>query len=129
MAEIYTDYTPSKEVWNVTMVKVKPNRMDDYLMGVKQTWVSTCEEEKKLGTLVDCSIMVSTNLNGGDFNVMLIQKAPSAAASDPDEAMEKKLQAALRARLAQDKRSAIVSTYATMRTMVGQMDFRKITFK
>lgn len=129
MAEIYTDYTPSKEVWSVTFVHVKPNRMDDYLMGLKQTWVSACEEEKKLGTLVDCSIMVSTTAANSDFNVMLIQKAPNAAVSDPDEAMHKKLQAALQARLAKDKRDALVTNYETMRTMVGQQDFRKVTFK
>jgi len=35
--EVYTDYTPSKEVWNVTMVRVNPNRVDDYLEGLKQT--------------------------------------------------------------------------------------------
>ena len=38
--EAYTDYTPSKEVWDVTMVKVNPNRIDDYLEGLKQTWLS-----------------------------------------------------------------------------------------
>ncbi|MFM5914739.1 hypothetical protein D5I55_10365 [Chakrabartia godavariana] len=128
-AEIYTDYAPSKEVWNVTLVNVKPNKMDAYLMGVRQTWVSSCEERKKLGTLVDCSVMVSTNPNNGGFNVMLIQKAPNAAVSDPDAAIQKKLDDALKARLAQDKRDAIVSSYESMRTMVGQQDFRKILFK
>ena len=51
--EVYTDYTPSKEVWNVTMVRVNPNRIDDYLEGLKQTWVSGCEIGKKLGTVLE----------------------------------------------------------------------------
>ena len=41
--EAYTDYTPSKEVWDVTMVKVNPNRIDDYLAGLKQTWMTGCD--------------------------------------------------------------------------------------
>jgi hypothetical protein len=42
---------PSKAVWNVTMVKVVPNRIDDYLGGLKQSWVSGCEINKKMGVL------------------------------------------------------------------------------
>lgn len=129
MAEEYKDYTASKEVWSITFVNVKPNRLDDYLMGVKQTWISSCEEQKKLGVLLDCSIMVSENAYSPDFNLLLILKAPSAAVSDPDEATYRKLQAALQARLAKDKRDAIVLNYDTMRTMHSQQQFRKITFK
>lgn len=128
-AEIYKDYTPSKEVWTFTYVNVKPNKMDDYLMGLKQTWVSACEEQKKLGVLVDCSIMVSTANYNRDFNVMLIQKAPSAAVGDPDEATYRKLEAALLARLAQDKRDKLVADYESMRSMFGEQDFRKVNFK
>ncbi len=36
-AEIYKDYVPSKAVWNVTMVKVTPSRIDDYLGGLRQS--------------------------------------------------------------------------------------------
>ncbi len=49
--EIYKNYVPSKAVWNVTMVKVVPNRIDDYLGGLKQSWVSGCEINKKMGVL------------------------------------------------------------------------------
>ncbi|HSN72689.1 MAG TPA: hypothetical protein VLT59_14330 [Steroidobacteraceae bacterium] len=36
--EVFKDFVPSKEVYNVVFVKVDPNRMDDYLEGLKQTW-------------------------------------------------------------------------------------------
>lgn len=129
MAEEYKDYTATKEIWSVTFVNVNPNRMDDYLMGLKQTWVPVCEEGKKAGIMLDCSIMVSNTAYSRDFNVMLIQKVPSAAVSDPDEAMYRKIDAALKARLAQDKRNAIVTNYESMRTMFGSQDFRKIIYK
>ena len=50
-AEIFKDYVPSKAVWNVTVVKVIPNRIDDYLGGLKQSWVSGCEINKKMGVI------------------------------------------------------------------------------
>jgi hypothetical protein len=80
--EIYKDYVPSKAVWNVTMVKVIPNRIDDYLGGLKQSWVNGCEINKKMGILEDCSIFVSETSAGGAFNVMLVQKFTSAAMMD-----------------------------------------------
>lgn len=128
-AEPYKDYAPSKEVWTFTYVNVKPGKMDDYLMGLKQTWLSSCEEQKKLGVLLDCSIMVSTNSYSRDFNLMLILKAPNAAVGDPDEATYNKLQAALTARLAKDKRDKLVADYDSMRTMHSEQDFRKVIFK
>ena len=33
-----------------------PNRIDDYLGGLKQSWVSGCEISKKMGVLEDCSL-------------------------------------------------------------------------
>ena len=77
--EAYTDYTPSKEVWNVTMVKVNPNRIDDYLEGLKQTWVPGCEIGKKNGVVVDCFIYLSETSANRDFNMMLVMKLPSGA--------------------------------------------------
>ena len=66
--EVYTDYTPSKEVWNVTMVKVNPNRIDDYLEGLKQTWQSGCDISKKQGTVLDCFAYISETAANSDFN-------------------------------------------------------------
>ena len=83
-AEIFKDYVPSKAIWNVTMVKVNPNRIDDYLGGLRQSWVPGCDINKKLGVIEDCSIFVSETTAGGPFNVMLVQKFPSSAAAEPN---------------------------------------------
>ena len=33
LAEIWVDYEPAEQVTEMTVVKVKPNMLDDYLMG------------------------------------------------------------------------------------------------
>jgi len=127
--EAYTDYTPSKEVWNVTMVKVNPNRIDDYLEGLKQTWMPSCEVGKKNGVVVDCFVYLSETAANHDFNMMLVLKAPSAAVSDPNGELFKKMQAETRAQLAKEKQDQIVAGYEELRTFWGEMNFRRIEFK
>ena len=127
--EAYTDYAPSKEVWNVTMVKVNPNRIDDYLAGLKQTWLTGCEVGKKNGVVLDCKVYLSETAANRDFNMMLVMKFPNAAASDPNADLYKKIQAETRAMLAQDKQDKIVEGYDALRTFWGEMAFRQIEFK
>ena len=127
--EAYTDYTPSKEVWNVTMVKVNPNRVDDYLEGIKQTWLPGCEIGKKHGVVVDCFVYLGENAASRDFNMLLVMKLPSAAVSDPDAALFKQMQAETRAQLEEAKQDKIVAGYEELRSFWGEMDFRRIEFK
>jgi hypothetical protein len=128
-AEIWKDYAPSKALWNVTFVKVKPNKIDDYLMGLKQTWQNGCEVSKKMGVLEDCFIYVSEGTAGGPFNVMLVQKMPSGAMRDPDEARYRKYMEEYRKSLAEAKQQELVEGYEEMRSFFGEMDFRRIEWK
>jgi hypothetical protein len=127
--EIYKDYVPSKAVWNVTMVKVVPNRIDDYLGGLKQSWVSGCEISKKQGVIEDCSIFVSETSAGGAFNVMLVQKFVSNAMREPDEARYNAFMTEFRKGLDKAKQDSLVQGYEEFRSFVGEMDFRRIEWK
>lgn len=127
--EVFTDYTPTKEVWNVTMVRVNPNRVDDYLEGLKQTWWNGCEIGKKHGTVLECGIYWSETAANRDFNMMLVMKLPSGGASDPDAELFKTIQAETRAMLEQDKQDKLVEGYEEMRTFWGEMNFRRLDFK
>jgi hypothetical protein len=37
----YTDYTVSDSVSNVSTIKVKENMVEDYLQGIRNTWVAS----------------------------------------------------------------------------------------
>ena len=52
-AEPWVDYELSEEVIEMTVVTVKPNMKDDYLMGIKKTWVDSCKIQKDLGHIID----------------------------------------------------------------------------
>jgi hypothetical protein len=127
--DVYTDYTFSKEVWNVTMVKVNPNRIDDYLEGLKQTWQTGCDIGKKMGTVLDCAIYVSDTAANRDFNTILVMKFPSGASGDPNEAQFKQFEAEMRKQLEEQKQDALVQGYEELRTFAGEQNFRKIEFK
>ncbi|MBK7903023.1 MAG: hypothetical protein IPJ97_08825 [Proteobacteria bacterium] len=127
--EIYKDYVPSKPVWNVTMVKVVPNRIDDYLGGLKQSWVSGCEISKKMGVLEDCSIFISETSAGGAFNVMLVQKYTSGAMMEPDEARYNKFMADFRKGLEKAKQDELVQGYEEFRSFFGEMNLRRVEWK
>lgn len=127
--EIYKDYTPSTEVWNVTYVRVNPNRLDDYLEGLRQTWWTSCEVQKKQGSVIECSIYASESMSNRDFNLMLVIKAPNAAASDPSEKRYMEFMSETRKMLAEDKEKKLVEGYDTLRTFFGEQSFRKLTFK
>jgi hypothetical protein len=127
--DVYTDYTFSKEVWNVTMVKVNPNRIDDYLEGLKQTWQTGCDIGKKMGTVLDCAIYVSDTAANRDFNTILVMKFPSGASGDPNEAQFKQFEAEMRKLLEEAKQDQLVQGYEELRTFFGEQNFRKIEFK
>jgi len=111
------------------MVRVNPNRIDDYLEGLKQAWAPGCEIGKKNGAVVDCYIYLSETAANRDFNMMLVMKLPSAATSDPNADLFKKIQAETRAQLAQDKQDKLVEGYEEMRSFWGEMSFRRIDFQ
>jgi hypothetical protein len=128
-AEVYKDYVPSKEVYDMNFVHVTPGRLADYLDGLKLTWLSSCELQKKYGAAIDCVIYASSTMANRDFNLILVMKRPSAAMSDPDEKRYNAITTELHKQLAEDKQKKLVQSYEEMRTMFGQQEFRQLTFK
>ena len=49
--EPFQDYDISDAIWIVTTVKVEPNMGDDYLEGIRETWVAGNEVAKELGQI------------------------------------------------------------------------------
>ena len=128
-AEMFKDYAPSKAVWNVTMVKVDPNHVEDYLGGLRQSWMTGCEAGKKVGTVEDCSIFVSETAAGGPFNVMLVTKFTSAAMQEPNEESYNKVMAEVRKSLAEAREKELVKGYEEYRSFFGEANFRRIEWK
>jgi hypothetical protein len=127
--EVFKDYTPSTEIWNVTFVRVNPNRLDDYLEGIRQTWWNSCEVQKKQGTISSCEVYASETMSNRDFNLLLVVKSPNSAVRDPSEKRYNEFMAETRKMLAEDKQKKLVEGYDELRTFFGEQDFRRLTFK
>ena len=55
-AEPWKDYSVSEEVVEMTVVTVKPNYVDDYLVNLKSTWVDSLEVQKNLGHVLGYNV-------------------------------------------------------------------------
>jgi hypothetical protein len=50
-------------VWRVTLIRVKPTHMDDYLTMLRQSTKSVYEENKKQGSIIDYKVFLKETKN------------------------------------------------------------------
>ena len=124
----YTDYDISKELWNVTMVKVKPNMSDDYLEGLRDTWVASSKVAKELGQIEDFHIYQSQVGASGDANLILVVKFSDSSQLEPNKGEYDKFMKAW-GDANQDKTREITKNYPAMREITGEYLVREITIK
>ena len=126
--EPFTDYDVSKELWNITLVQVHPNMGDDYLEGLKDTWVASNKVAKELGQIEDFAIYRSELQQSGDVNLFLVVKFADSSQLEPNKAEYEKFMKAWGAEN-QDKVREITKDYPSMRTITGESLVREITVK
>jgi len=126
--EPFTDYDISDELWNITTVKVDPNMGDDYLEGLRDTWVASNKIAMELGQIEDFMIFRSQVPASGDANLFLVVKFANSDSLDPNkEEYDKFMKAWGEAN--QSKSREIVKNYPAMRKITGEYITRKITIK
>ncbi|MBW8814689.1 MAG: hypothetical protein JF588_14810 [Caulobacterales bacterium] len=127
-AEPWVDWTPQKGVWEITEVHVAPGKLDDYLKGLKQTWVPGQEVAKKQGTIDDYSVMIRVGGNTEGANVVTARHLTSMAALDPDRAKDTEGRKQVEAITPKATSDQLVGQYNTYRTFVGQVYWRPVAF-
>jgi hypothetical protein len=127
-ADPYKDYTPRKGAWQITEVHVDPNHIDDYLTGLKTTWVQGNELAKKHGIIDDYQVMVRMDAAGGGANVLLAQHYPSLAALEPDQARDEAIRKEGLAIVSKEKGEAMVAGYEKYRSFVGDGFWTSVEF-
>jgi len=73
-ADQWVDYAPAKEPWDVVTVKVEAGKLDDYLVGLKKSYVEQLERQKKNGDVVEYHILVNTNANAAGATIVFLTK-------------------------------------------------------
>jgi hypothetical protein len=127
-ADPYKDYTPAKGVWHVTTVKVDPNHVDDYLVGLKKSWVPGEEMAKKHGVIDNYFVMV--NANGADpaGNVLLGEHFVSFAAMDPDKPRDMQMQKEALAQMSKEAGRKLTEGFDKYRTFVNETMWTGVEF-
>lgn len=124
----FSDFDTSKELWNITMVKVDSNMTEDYLEGLKETWVASNKVAMELGQIENFHIYRSQLENSGDVNLFLVTKFADSSQLEPNKEEYAKFMKAWGD--ANDKRTReITKNYPSMRTITGEYLVREITIK
>lgn len=126
--EPWTDYDVSDQLWNITMVKVDPNMGDDYLEGIRDTWVASNKIAKELGQIEDFHIFQSQLSESGSANLFLVVKYANSDQLDPNrQEYDKFMKAWGDANVAKSRE--ITKNYPAMREITGEYLVREITIK
>ena len=128
IAEPFVDYDYSEQVTEMTVITVKPNLIDDYLMGIKRTWVDSCEIQKELGHIVGCSVYTAETA-GTDPNVFLTITYENLAAMGPNKERYEEFMTAWRKKISESDQQEIAGGYGDMREIVDLVVLRKVNFK
>ena len=124
----YTDYTVSDSVSNVSTIKVKENMVEDYLQGIRNTWVASNEVAKKLGQMKDYKVYVSDLANSGDFNVMLVATFGKTDDLAPNKARYEAFMRAWGTANEASTRTTTTTVYPNLREITGEYLMREVTF-
>ena len=126
--EPFSDYEMSDELWNITLIKVQPNMGDDYLEGLRETWIASNKVAMELGQIEDYSIYRSQLPSSGDVNLFLVVKFKNSDQLDPNKAEYDKFMKAW-GEANEDRTREITKNYPSMREITGEYLVRKIDVK
>ncbi|MFC1688509.1 hypothetical protein ACFL07_02480 [Pseudomonadota bacterium] len=118
----------SDALWNITMVKVDANMGDDYLEGLRDSWVAANKVAVDLGQIESFKIFRSQLPESGDANLILVVKYANSDSMDPDRAEYDKFMKAW-GDANRDKTREITKNYPSMRKITGEYLVREITIK
>ena len=118
VGEPWVDWQPTQGFWAMRVIKVDPNKIDDYLVGLKEGWVPGQEIARKNGLIDDYKIMVNTARASSMANVVLMTHFPSAAALEPNKERDMKIRKEELSAVPKQRQDELVAGYDKMRTFV-----------
>ena len=127
-ADPYKEYTPDKGVWQVTAVKIDPNHIDDYLVGLKKSWGPGEEMSKKHGVIDNYFVMVNANAADPAGNILLGEHYVSFAAMDPDKTRDMAMQKEALAQMSKEEGRKLTNGFDKYRAFMGETMWTSVSF-
>jgi hypothetical protein len=117
-AKPYVDYTPQKGYWDINAVEVDPNHIDEYLVGLGTSLVSTFEALKRNGVIDDYKFMTRTGYVKGTPNVLIMTHSPSYGVLDANKDRDQKIDREIEAVFSKAQNDTAVAGYEKYRTFI-----------
>src|SRR5437867_9634970 len=114
-------------VGNMTMVKGRPGRGDEYLKSLAKTLKVSLEEGKKQNLIVDYKILLGNAATPQDFDILVMVESKNMAAQD--NAREKFDPIARKVVGTTDQQQSLAVKRLDIREVVGTKLMREITLK
>ena len=124
----WEDYTPQKEVIELTYVKVDEGQLNTYLEGLRQTWVRANEAAKSIGQVSSYGIYV-VPYGSNEVNLVLRITYPSMASLDADKAEYDKFMDAWGKANQASSNKTVLELYNNIRKIKGTYILRELRMK
>lgn len=124
----WEDYTPQKEVIELTYVKVDEGQLNTYLEGLRQTWVRANEAAKSIGQVSSYGIYV-VPYGSNEVNLVLRITYPSMASLDADKAEYDKFMDAWGKANQASSNKTVLELYNKIRKIKGTYVLRELKMK
>ena len=128
-AEIWKDYSLSEEATELTVVSVKSNYVDAYLMRLEKTWVTSMEVLKDEGVITDYGIWVANTADSP--NLWLTVTYPNMGAMQGNEARYDMMMREMTERFEADQaeNTEIAQGYEAYRDIIDYAILRRVTYR
>ena len=121
-----SSYRPGT-VWEASRIDVLPGQFENYMDYLATTWKKINELGKAEGVVVEYHVLSTNNARAGEPNLILIIEYKDYQTTAQQEAMQKKVNAAL----AQDNRKAAAAggERTKMRELMGSTEYQELILK
>ena len=114
-------------VWDVTSVRTKDGRTDDYLRWLAGPWKQQEEALKKAGTILSYKVLLATDARAGEPDVFLVQEYPNMAVFDKSTESQYALRKSIEGSLTQSNEQQVAR--GDIRTIMGDVLMRQAILK
>jgi hypothetical protein len=128
LADEWIDYAPSKEPWQVTTVKVAPGKLDDYVIGLKKSYVDQLERQKKNGDVLEYHILVNTSPNGAGATIVFLTKFKDWTPLIPNKERDLKEQDEFRKAFSKSDEEKLGEDRSKFRTFLDDGIYSDVTY-
>ncbi len=109
-------------------MRVEPSHLDDYITGLKGSWVPQMKLSQAHGVVDRYEVMVKLTSSGAGANVLLAVHYPTLSVLEPDRARDKAIEKEGLAQMSKEKSDAVVAGYDKYREFVGDEIYVPVDF-